>query len=187
MCWSLIIIIFKSDNQFCSKRLKVRFSRKKQFKQVQVSLLWTFCGSLFELGLKKILEFQLVIWASCSDIFLARVHFSVLSYNKLANDFVWGCLTFRSYLPSKKIDSFRLLDGAFCEPWKTECARCMLELHMRSNKPPWLLILTGQCRKLNFNIKLTNGPKRIVYMFTIIAVFARKLWWAAVNMVVVNR
>ena len=182
----MVIIRFTFDNQFCSNGLKVHFSRKKQFKQVQVSLLWTFCGSLFELGLKKILESQLVIWASCSDIFLAMSTFH-LSYNKLVNDFVRGCLTFRSYLPSKKIDSFRLLDGAFCEPWKTECARCMLELHMRSNKPPWLLILTGQCRKLNFNIKLTNGPKRIVYMFTIIVVFARKLWWAADNMAVVNR
>ena len=186
MCWSVILIIFKSDNPFCSKRLKVHFSRKKQFKQVQVSLLWTFCGSLFELGLKKYLNSSLS-FGKAALIFFLPVSTSHLSYNKLVNDFVRGCLTFRSYLPSKKIDSFRLLDGAFCEPWKTECARCMLELHMRSNKPPWLLILTGQCRKLNFNIKLTNGPKRIVYMFTIIMVFARKLWWAAVNMAVVNR
>ena len=155
---------------------------------MQVSLLWTFCGSfIWVRALKK-------PWIPAGHLGKLLWHFScpcpLLTcpiINKLINYFVRGCLTFRSYLPSKKIDSFRLLDGAFCEPWKTECARCMLELHMRSNKPPWLLILTGQCRKLNFNIQLTNGPKWIVYMFTIIVVFARKLWWAAVNMAVVNR
>ena len=112
-------------------------------------------------GSKKYLNSSLSFGQAALTFFLPVSTFH-LSYNKLVNDFVRGCLTFRSYLPSKKIDSFRLLDGAFCEPWKTECARCMLEFHMRSNKPPWLLILTGQCRKLNFNIKLTNGPKRIV-------------------------
>ena len=153
---------------------------------MQVSLLWTFCGSLIWVRAQKNLNSSWSFGQAALTFFLPVSTFH-LSYNKLVDDFVRGCLTFRSYLPSKKIDSFRLLDGAFCEPWKTECARCMLELHMRSNKPPWLLILTGQCRKLNFNIKLTNGPKRIVYMFTIIVVFARKLWWAADNMAVVNR
>ena len=153
---------------------------------MQVSLLWTFRTARFKSGLDKNLNSSL-LFGQAALMFCLPASTSCLSYNKLVNYLVGWCLTFRSYLPSKKIDSFRLLDGAFCEPWKTECARCMLEFHMRSNKPPWLLILTGQCRKLNFNIKLTNGPKRIVYMFTIIAVFARKLWWAAVNMVVVNR
>ena len=187
MCWSLIIITyFKFDNQFCSNRLKVHFSRKNNLNKCKCPFYELFVAALFELGLEKNLNSSWSFGQAALTFFLPVSTFH-LSYNKLVDDFVRGCLTFRSYLPSKKINSFRLLDGAFCKPWKTECARCMLELHMRSNKPPWLLILTGQCRKLNFKIKLTNGPKRIVYMFTIIVVFARKLWWAADNMVVVNR
>ena len=74
-------------------------------------------------GLEKKIEFQLVLWVSSCNILLAAWGKFFLVLVNDQDDLLWtlaiGQLSFKSYLPSKKIYLFcpaGLLDGTFSSP-----------------------------------------------------------------------